>query len=120
MSNRERNAERSTDSTFRTAYSHAVQYGFQALGDQVSRVIINYIQRKYNLRVDETFSRPELLCEAMERTLGSGALLIEKRMIKYLWTELHLPFAESAIQIRNSQDFASWIRDMPKGLDTTG
>ncbi len=112
------NQQREADSNFRSAYSKAINHGFQALGNQISNVIINYIRRKYDLKVEETYSKPELMCEALERTLGSGALLIEKRIIKHLYSQLSLPFAESAIQIRNGQDFAAYIRDILKELKT--
>ncbi len=96
-------------------YSEAINYGFKALGDQVSRVIINFISKKYNLRVEETFSKPELLSEAMERTLGAGALLIEKRIIRYLYNQPS-SLSDSQIEIRTGQDFSRYIRDAPKRL----
>ncbi|MHB2036623.1 MAG: hypothetical protein ACYCPW_07785 [Nitrososphaerales archaeon] len=101
------------DSNLMRDYSEAVNYGFEALGDQVSGVIINFISKKYNLRAAETFSKPELLCEAMERTLGAGALLIEKRIIRRLYdrrsSSTHLQ-----IEVNNRQDFSRYIRDFPR------
>jgi hypothetical protein len=110
-------SETKADSNLISDYSEAVNYGFKALGNQVSGVIINFISKKYNLRVAETFSKPELLCEAMERTLGAGALLIEKRIIRYLYDQ-HSSFTDSQIEIRNGQDFSRYIRDAPKRLGT--
>ena len=101
------------ESNLMSDYSEAVDYGFKALGNQVSGVIINFISKKYNLRVAETFSKPELLCEAMERTLGAGALLIEKRIIKHLYGQ-RSSSNDLQIEVNNRQDFSRYIRDVPR------
>jgi hypothetical protein len=75
-------SETKADYNLMRDYSDAVNYGFKALGNQVSNVIINFISKKYNLRVSETFSKPELLYEAMEKDTRCGRTLDRKAYYK--------------------------------------
>jgi len=53
-------------------YQKAIEFSFQALGSQVSNVVVNYLARKYGISLADTFSKPESLGEALESTLGAG------------------------------------------------
>lgn len=96
-------------SGYKTIYQAAVEFGFQALGSQVSKVVANYISRKYGMKLADTFSRPDSLSEALEGTLGAGASLIERRIVKSIFIQLSSPLDESDIRLRTSQDFGRYI-----------
>jgi hypothetical protein len=98
-------------SDYRTIYQKAIEFGFQALGSQVSKVVANYLSRKYGMTIADTFSKPDSLGEALESTLGAGALLIERRIVKFIYIQISSPLNDSNIQLRTRQDFGRYIMD---------
>lgn len=96
---------------YRMIYRAAIEFGFQALGNQVSKVVANYISRKYGLTLAETFSKPDSLSEALEGTLGSGGLLIERRIVKSIYAQLSSPFIDSDIRLSTGKDFGRYIAE---------
>lgn len=98
-------------SEYRTVYENATTFGFQALGSQISKVVANYLSRKYGLAIADTYSNPGSLAEALEGTLGSGGLLIERRIVKSIYVQLSSPLDESGIRLRTRQDFEKYVID---------
>lgn len=96
-------------SDYRTIYQNATTFAFQALGNQISRVVANYVSRKYAMTIADTFSNPGSLAEALEGTLGAGGLLIERRIVKSIYLQLSSPLNESDIRLRTSQDFERYV-----------
>jgi hypothetical protein len=99
----------SKDSDYKTIYQKAITFGFQALGTQISRVVANYLSRKYGLTLEGTFSNPSSLSDALEGTLGTGGLLIERRIVKSIYLQLSSPFDDSNIRLRTRQDFERYV-----------
>jgi hypothetical protein len=99
------------DSDYRVIYQKAVTFGFQALGSQISRVVANYLSRKYGISIPDTFSKPDSLSEALEGTLGAGGLLIERRIVKSLYLQLSSPLNDSDIRLRTRQDFEKYVME---------
>jgi hypothetical protein len=98
-------------SDYRTVYKIAIEFGFRALGSQVSKVVANYLSRKYGVMLADTFSKPDSLGEALEGTLGGGALLIERRIVKSIYIQLSSPLDDSNIRLRTKQDFGRYIME---------
>jgi len=96
-------------SDYKTIYQRATTFGFQALGNQISKVVANYLSRKYGTAIADTFSKPGLLAEALEGTLGAGGLLIERRIVKSIYLQLSSPLVESDIRLRTRQDFERYV-----------
>jgi hypothetical protein len=94
---------------FRDLYAESIQYGFRALGGEVSQVLMDYLSRKYSISIERTSHQPELLDEALVAALGAGSVLIESRVIRYMNQRLAAPFSESQIRIRSGQDFVRLV-----------
>ena len=94
---------------YRIIYQKAIEFGFQVLGGHVSNVVANYLSRKYGMTIADTFSKPDSLVEALEGTLGAGALLIERRIVKSIYLQLASPLNNSDIHLRTRQDFEGYI-----------
>lgn len=73
---------------FRNIYADALNYGFAAMGKHISRIVTDYLSRKYELTLPDTFANPRLLSEALEKSLGYGAVLVETRIVKSLRSNL--------------------------------
>jgi hypothetical protein len=99
------------ETSYRAVYQKAFGFSFQALGSQVSSVVVNYLSRKYGMPLGDTYSEPESLAEALEGTLGAGAILIERRIVKSIYAQLSSPLNGSDIRLRNRQDFDRYIME---------
>ena len=102
--------ERGT-SDYKTVYQNAVTFGFQVLGSQVSNVVANYVSRKYGIKLEETFSNPASLGEALESTLGAGGILIERRVVKSIYRQLSGSLKDSDIRLSTRQDFERYVKE---------
>jgi hypothetical protein len=105
---------------FGMAYSNAIRRSFDVFGSQVSEIMVHFFGKKYDVHVLETLEKPERLAEALESTLGTGALLIEKQIVRELQSELSVPSAKSSIEIKNVQDFVACIDEIRKRLEAAG
>jgi hypothetical protein len=99
------------ESAYRAVYQKAIEFSFQALGSQVSNVVVNYLARKYGMSLADTFSKPESLGEALEGTLGAGAILIERRIVKSIYLQLSSPLSSADMRLSNKQDFDRYIAE---------
>lgn len=84
---------------FKRIYLEALNYGFQAMGKHISKIVADYLLRKYNLTTIETFSNPKALSIALEKSLGYGAILVETRIIKSLRTSVKANPDENDLQL---------------------
>jgi hypothetical protein len=92
-------------------YQNAVTFGFQVLGSQVSNVVANYLSRKYGMKLEETFSKPASLGEALESTLGAGGILIERRIVKSIYRQLSGSLKDSDIRLSTTLDFERYVKE---------
>ena len=98
---------------FRAVYSEALTYGFQALGRQLSNVVNDYLTRKYHLSPIDTYQKPRILSEALEKSLGFGSLIVEKRIIKSIHSQLSLRQDEQPIlRMGHPEDFEKYIFEL--------
>jgi hypothetical protein len=98
-------------SDYKSIYLKATTFGFQVLGREISRVVVNYLSRKYAMTIEDTFSNPDSLGEALEGTLGAGGLLIERRIVKSIYLQLSSPLKDSDIRLSTRQDFERYVKD---------
>jgi hypothetical protein len=105
---------------FGVAYSNAIRRSFEVFGSQVSEIMVHFFGRKYDVHVLETLEKPERLAEALERTLGTGAILIEEQIVRELHSELSVSPSKSSIGIKNAQDFVACIGEVRKQLEAAG
>jgi hypothetical protein len=69
---------------FTQAYSEAVSQAFKILGDQVSKIVIDYLEQKQSIKIGETSINPKALDEALDSAIDGGRLIIERRIIRLL------------------------------------
>ncbi|HEY7110662.1 MAG TPA: hypothetical protein VH415_14655 [Nitrososphaeraceae archaeon] len=74
--------------TFTQAYSDAVSQAFKILGDQVSKIVIDYLEQKHLIKIGETSVNPKALDEALDRAIDGGRFIIERRIIRLLYEKL--------------------------------
>ena len=59
---------------FKHLYEDALREGFRALSKQLGNVVSDYLSRKYEITLLETYKSPRLLSDALERSLGYGGV----------------------------------------------
>jgi arsenate reductase-like glutaredoxin family protein len=78
-----KNQSRETNVTFfEKAYSSAVKEGMQILGEDVSKIVQDYIEEKYSFVIENTSQDPKALSEALHFAIDGGKRIIERRIIR--------------------------------------
>ena len=74
--------------TFTQAYSEAVSQAFKILGDQVSKIVIDYLEQKHLLKIGEASINPKALDEALDSAIDGGRFIVERRIVRLLYEKL--------------------------------
>ena len=74
--------------TFSQAYSEAVSQAFKILGDQVSKIVIDYLEQKHSIKMGQTTVNPKALDEALDSAIDGGRFIVERRIVRLLYEKL--------------------------------
>jgi len=96
----------SLDDLLLTAIDETVKQIFKEAG---AKVIYNYLENKYNLRLEEIASKPEDFSAGLEKLLSSAAPVIEKLILKNLYSKLHLTCEE-----KEGFEFSDYLEELRK------
>jgi len=72
----------------------AVDEGFLALGNELRQAVYRYLEARRGLKREELPDRLEEFSKALEGVFGVGAHVLEKVILKRLYTRLGLEFNE--------------------------
>ena len=97
---------------FQKAYSNAVNQSMEILGDQVSKIVQDYIEDKYSIQLENTCNNPSALSEALHFAIDGGKRIIERRIIRLLSKTLKLDYHASVLI-----NFEKQINDMRKSSE---
>lgn len=92
---------------FQKAYANAVNKSMDILGERVSKIVQDYIEDKYCIKLENTCNNPNVLSEALNFAIDGGKRIIERRIIRLLSKSLNLDYHASALI-----DFEKQINDM--------
>ncbi len=89
-----KNQSRATNNItfFEKAYSSAVKEGMLILGEDVSKIVQDYIEEKYSFVVENTSQDPKALSEALQFAIDGGKRIIERRIIRLLSKKLDFEY----------------------------
>ena len=79
---------------FRKALLEAVDEGLLALGESVRPTIYWHLERRGSIRREEIPDRPGDFASALEGLISAGAKVLEKTIVKRLYSKLGLAFKE--------------------------
>ena len=82
----------------------------QVLGEESVKIIYKYIENISHLKREDIADRPQVFSTELKKLLGSGALLIERAILKNLYSRLQLEFKE-----KKDHDFSDYIKELRKG-----
>jgi hypothetical protein len=102
------NDSRETNITFfEQAYSNAVKEGMLILGEDVSKIVQDYIEEKYSIVIENTSQDPKALSEALHFAIDGGKRIIERRIIRVLSKKLDIGYHSAELI-----NFEKQIKDM--------
>ena len=103
-----KNQSRETNSTFfEKAYSSAVKEGMLILGEDVSKIVQDYIEEKYSFEIENTSQDPKALSEALQFAIDGGKRIIERRIIRLLSKKLEIGYHSAELI-----NFEKQVKDM--------
>jgi len=79
----------------------------QVFREEGVKVIYDYLENKCHLRREQIFEKPQVFSADLERLLASASLVIEKMVLKNLFSKLELEFEE-----RQGYEFLDYIREL--------
>ena len=92
---------------FEEAYSSAVKEGMLILGDDVSKIVQDYIEEKYSFEIENTSQDPKALSEALHFAIDGGKRIIERRIIRLLSKKLEIGYHSAELI-----NFEKQVKDM--------
>lgn len=102
------NSKEENNSTFfEKAYSTAVKEGMLILGEDVSKIVQDYIEEKYSFLIENTAQNPKALSEALYFAINGGKRIIERRIIRLLSKKLNIGYHSAELI-----NFEKQIKDM--------
>ena len=75
--------------------------------DEGTRAIYDYLENKSHLRREEIAERPEIFSAGLEMLMVSAAQVIEKMIVKRLYSKLGLRFRE-----REGYEFSDYVKEL--------
>lgn len=97
---------RSLDDLLLSVIDETIKHVFKEAG---TNVIYNYIESTCHLKQCEVVEKPEVFSAGLKRLLGSGAPVIEKMILKNLYSMLELKYAE-----KEGYEFSDHIKELKK------
>ena len=109
------NKSRKTNNTFfEKAYSSAVREGMIILGEDVSKIVQDYIEEKYSFLIENTSQDPKALSEALHFAIDGGKRIIERRIIRVLSKKLEIDYHSAELI-----NFEKQIKEMREKVSKT-
>ena len=77
------------------AFAQATTEALKILGVVVSKIVTDYLETKYSIRLTKTVNNPEALDEALEHAIDGGRTIVERRLVNLLYEKLGLEESSS-------------------------
>jgi hypothetical protein len=68
----------------------AIDEGLKVLGESGKHMVFYYLERTYSIRKHDIPKNPEAFVNGLERIFGSGASVLEKMILKCIYSKLGL------------------------------
>ena len=88
--------------SFEEAFAQATNESIKILGNVVSKVVTDYLERKYSFRLTNTANNPSALDEALDHAIDGGRTIVERRLINILYEKLGLEPSSSETNTGNT------------------
>lgn len=94
----------------------AVDESLKSLGESVRQMIFYHLENTYSVKRQDIPKKPEAFAEGLEKIFGVGALVLEKIIVKKLYSKLGLEYEDKKdfVFIDYLKDFITIKEDQNK------
>jgi len=94
---------------FERLFIEAVDEGLGTLGESGKHMIFFHLDKSYSIKKHEISRRPEVFAKGLEKIFGAGATVLQKLIIKSLYSKLGLEYED--VESRPFTDHVNWVRE---------
>jgi len=84
-----------TEDEFAKILIEAVDHGLRILGESSRKAILYHLEKDYSIKEAKIPEHPEAFKKGLESIFGAGSLVIERSILKYLYSKLGLKHEEN-------------------------
>jgi len=101
---------------FEKLFMEAVDEGLKSLGESVRQMIFYHLENTYSVKRQDIPKKPKAFAEGLEKIFGVGALVLEKIIVKTLYSKLGLKYEDKKdfVFIDYLKDFITTKEDQNK------
>jgi len=92
----------SKENSFEEAFAQATSEALNILGVVVSKIVTDYLEAKYSIRLTKKVNNPAALDEAVEHAIDGGRIIVERKLIFLLYEKLGLDRTLTTNQSNNN------------------
>ena len=97
---------------FDKLFIEAVDEGLNVLGESGRQMIFFYLEKSYSIKRHEFPKKPEAFATGLEKIFGVGASVLEKLIVKSLYSKLGLKYED-----REEHSFVDYVKDVKEAGD---
>jgi len=94
-------------------FIEAVDEGLDVLGESGRQMIFFHLEKSYSIKRHEIPKKPEAFAAGLEKIFGAGASVLEKLIVKSLYSKLGLKYED-----KGERPFADHVKDVKEAKDT--
>ena len=83
-----------TEDEFAKILIEAVDHGLRILGESSRKAILYHLEKDYSITRTKIPEHTEAFTKGLESIFGAGSLVIERSILKYLYSKLGLKYEE--------------------------
>jgi len=95
---------------FDKLFIEAVDEGLDVLGESGRQMIFFHLEKSCSIKRHEIPKKPEAFAAGLEKIFGAGASVLEKLIVKNLYSKLGLKYED-----KEERKFAEYVNDVKKG-----
>ena len=92
---------------FEKLFIEAIDEGLGVLGESGRQMIFFHLENSYSIKRHEIPKKPEAFAVGLEKIFGAGASVLEKLIVKSLYSKLGLKYEE-----KSDYTFADYLNDV--------
>ena len=97
---------------FDKLFIEAVDEGLDVLGESGRQMIFFHLEKSHSIKRHEIPKKPEAFATGLEKIFGAGASVLEKLIVKSLYSKLGLKYED-----KESRPFADYVNDVKEADD---
>jgi len=103
---------RRKENDFEKLFIEAVDEGLEVLGESGRQMIFFHLDKSYSIKKREIPKKPEAFATGLEKIFGAGASVLEKLIVKSLYSKLGLKYED-----KEDRPFADYVKNVKETDD---